>query len=203
MAPLAVYACYLATRGRLPKRFEAWILRLSVVGYLMAAWLLIVGLAAGYPLMNLVGVKLSYESAVEGMIFGAVIVLAFWFRVRDAVLSVVSSVLCLSAVGWLYEISFFHPLLMFLTPIHLASPLGVNTQIISLILFVWSLWKNGWRMGKVSTASFLLYVVSSIYLATCSPYSPLFVNEAYRWLLRLPSYALLLALVYDTRGKKR
>ena len=191
--PLLAYMGYMVIRGRFSKRTELCLLRLSIVGYLTVAMLLIIGLVIGFPLKGLTGVRLSYESAIEGVVFGAIIVAALWVRTRDAVLSVVLSVLCLSAVGWMYEISFWNPINMFINPISLASPLAVNTQIISLTLFIWTLGEHGWKPRKATAAAFLLYIVTGIYLAVNYPHGLL------KWCIRIPSYMLLLALVYDVR----
>lgn len=201
--PLLAYVAYLLIGKRLGRNFVI----IGVGSYLLAIFTLIVGMKTGIPLSSVVGAKLSYESAVEGMTFGTLIVSTLWMRTRDAGLSLVSSILCLSAVGWLYEVPFWHPVSMFIHPIGATSPLIVDTQIISLLLLTFTLWRRGWRPGKLFAATLIIYLISSVYLAIIGgTYYYQFLYPVRDWIIRLPSYGLLLSMVHGTlrrRGETR
>jgi hypothetical protein len=194
--PLFAYVAYLLLGKRLGREFVA----AAGGGYLLTALLLIVGMKSGIRLRDVIGVFLSYESAIEGMIAGFLIVLILWKR---PALACLSSVLCLSAVGWLYEVSFWNPIQMFINPIRFASPLAVNTQIISLVLLVVTMWRGGWRPGRLTYVTFTLYLLSSVYLSANYSQFHLFMGEIRRWFIRAPSYALLLSVVWEANKKLR
>ena len=193
--PLIVYVAYLLIGKSLGVRFAV----ASIICYLAAAILLIAGMVLGIPLSGVVGAKLSYESAIESMIFGALVIYMLWVRTGNAGLSVASSILGLSAVGWLYEVPFWHPVSMFIYPIGVLSPLIINTQIISLILFTFTLWRKGWSPGRLFAVASIVYLVSSVYLMIVGGrYYYQFLSPYRDWFIRLPSYALLLSMTHGT-----
>lgn len=193
--PLLAYAGYLLARGRVPRRLEPWLTHLGAAAYIGVAALLSVAMFTNFPLSDFVGANLGYKSAIEGMVFGALVVL----MVRgDAALGFTASALCISAAGWLYEVPFWHPIQMFVTPFGDASPLLVNTQIISLGLLGYTLWRRGWRPGRRFAAVFLVYVIQFIYLAEVYPAYYPFIIDARDWIIRLPSYALLAAAIHES-----
>jgi len=194
--PLVAYAAYLLFGGRVGRRAVF----VALGGYLIAAALLIVGMKAGVQLRDVIGVPLSYESAVEGMVFGFLAVLTL--RSRPG-LAVLSSVLCLSSVGWLYEVSFWSPIQMWVTSIRYTAPLAVNTQIISLLLLAGTLWRMGWRPGRLFAAALIVYLAFSVYLFLVYPRYLPFIFSYRRWFIRLPTYSLLASILWESRNAFR
>lgn len=191
IVPLFAYLIY----WRFGKYAKPWMAYASMGVYLLCAGALIYGMKTGVVLSTVVGSSLSYESAIEAMVFGFLVV----FTLRDkAALALIASVLALSCVGWLYEVSFWTPIQMWINPMRLSAPLMVNTQIISLILLTYTLRRERWKPQHLTLIAFTIYAASSIYLATTYPHYYLPLSEIRRWYIRVPAYTLIYAAVWET-----
>jgi hypothetical protein len=192
LAPLVVCFAYPFLR------FPRWASYLMTSAFLGVAVALGIMWVSGVPLFNVVRARLSYDSAVEAMLFGAA---ATWLLRRDPARAALICVLGISAIGWLYEVAFEHSPLMFYGPPCLAFPLIINTQIISLVVLVAMLLRRGWRGGTLFSISSILYAVLFMYLAVnITGGSNAYMS--YNWLIRLPSYAMLLSAIHEAEGVK-
>lgn len=191
--PLIAFITYLIFGRRSPK----WFTWLGVITYLGIAAVLLGLKSSGLSLPALIGKNLYYESAVEAMLFGALVV---YVLRRKVALSLIASILSISSVGWLYEVSFEHPIEMFINPPSLVSPFILHPQIVFLLMLLGTLFLNGWRPGRLSLFTLLFYAVYSIFLFFMYyPIAQSNNHSVFGWFIRLPSYALIFSLIWETK----
>jgi hypothetical protein len=191
--PIASVA-FVAVLKHVDGKYARWLSYAVLTSSVVGAIVLGIMLQIGFPLTEITGVQLSYESAIESLIYTSIIILL----INDPADALLNAALGVSAVGFLYEWPLGVSASMIWNPVSISAPLIVNTQLISAALLPILNRRNlrfTWFYGAL-----ILYSVSVAYLyATAPQYYP-WTGNYHRWLIRIPSYLLVASLSLGTRG---
>ena len=108
--------------------------------------------------------------------------------------------------GWLYEISFFHPLTMWMG---YNAIFMINSQILCLILLAYELKKMRFKPNLIILGSFIIFTVFSISLFSsfdrlADMFKIAFNNShLFSWFYRIPACVFLMSLLGGIKSKAR
>jgi len=114
------------------------------------------------------------------------------------------AVLAATGGGWLYEISFFHPLKMVMSN---NTIFLINGQILCLILLAYELKKMQFKPNLIILENFIIFVVFSILLFSeydrvAYTFRLAFDNPfLFRWFCRIPTCLFLISLLGGIRNQ--
>jgi len=195
--PLFLYVFYIHFKEKNHPIIEA-LMKTGLVSIgLMTAYLLL-GVTLKIPFMNMIPFKWSYP----GPITWATLFFAYYYvltrKNQSKLKAFTLAALVTVGGGWLYEVSFYHPLGMFF--LH-NSIFYVNGQIICLLLVGYELKKMDFRPNKFIYATLLLFLAFSTTLfmnknALWRIYGSLFM----RWMYRVPASLFLLSLLSGVKN---
>ena len=164
----------------------------------------VTGFIFDMPFKELIPIPGGYPGLVTWGIF---FLIYYWVtnkKVQNDLTAFTFATLATVGGGWLYEISFFHPLTMWMSNNTLFL---INGQILCLILLAYELKKMRFKPDLIILASFIIFAVFSILLF--SDYDRLnymfkvaFNNSRlFCWFLRIPACVFLISLLGGIKSK--
>ena len=162
------------------------------------------GLIVDVPFKELIPLGWGYHGLITWGIF---FLTYYWVtnkKVQNDLTAFTFATLSTVGGGWLYEISFFHPLTMWMSN---NTIFLINGQILCLILLAYELRKMKFKPNMMILESFTIFAVFSILLFSdfdrlAYAFKLAFNNSRlFCWLLRIPACIFLISLLGGIKNK--
>ena len=142
----------------------------------------ITGLIFNIPFTRLIPFNWGYSGLVTWGIFFLIYYFTTNKKVKNDLIAFTFATLATVGGGWLYEISFFHPLKMWMSN---NTIFLINGQILYLILLGYELKKRGFKINRNIGIALGMFLMFSLFLFLD------FSGVAYRFKLRWGPYAFV------------
>ena len=164
----------------------------------------VTGLIFGLPLKELIPITWEYPGLIT---WGFFFLIYYWItnkKVQNDLTAFTFATLATVGGGWLYEISFFHPLTMWMSNNEIFM---INSQILCLILLAYELKKMQFKPNLIILESFTIFAVFSILLFSdfdrlIHVFQIAFNNyRLFNWFYRIPACLFLISLLGGIKSK--
>ena len=162
------------------------------------------GLIFNIPFTRWVPLNWGYPGLVTWGIFFLIYYFTTNKKVKNDLTAFTFATLATVGGGWLYEISFFHPLKMWMSN---NTIFLINGQILCLILLAYELKKMQFKPNFIILESFIIFIVWSVLLFSdfgrlAYEFKLAFDNPfLFRWLCRIPASLFLISLLGGITNK--
>ena len=164
----------------------------------------VTGLIVHVPFKERIPLKGGYAGLVTWGIFFLIYYWATNKKVQNDLTAFTFATLATVGGGWLYEISFFHPLKMWISN---NTIFQIDGQILCLILLAYELKKMQFKPNIMIIESFTIFAVFSLLLFSDFDRLAYMVKVAFNnpllfcWLYRIPACVFLISLLGGIKNK--
>lgn len=157
----------------------------------------ITGLIFNIPFTRLVPLNWEYQGLVTWGIFFLIYYYIVNKKVKNDLTAFTFAMLATTGGGWLYEISFFHPLKMIMSN---NTIFLINSQILCLILLAYELKKKGFKINRSIFLAFSVFLLFSLNLflgfnGVVYLFRRRWGDYAFVWFCRVPACSFLISLL--------
>lgn len=156
----------------------------------------LIGYYSGLSFNEVFQFKWQYSGIITWSIFFFIYFIGIYYKTGNTLKAYIISILASLSGGWLYEISIFKSIDMYLLG---QAIFYVKGQIICIILLIYEYWRLNIRRNKFNSFCFILYLVLSILTYEMGIY--VIYPKPYNWFYRIPTVLFLFSLISGIEKK--